>query len=387
MARNRNFMIIRYLLMAGTAFNMMVTDVPITSPGIIFFFILVILVQLRMFMVNDRRVWNLLVFLEILAMIPIIIDIKASAFPLAGLLAMEAGLLEGRFLSEGYMTAFLILQISLLPFHETTAMYLGFSVLIYLVFRFLRQEFIKKQEAQQLYDQLRMSESKLQKAYQDLEMYAESIEEITKLRERNRISREIHDSVGHDLSTMIIQLGALEKITLQDDTLNPMIRQLKAFLKESLEHVRMAVQDLKPDEYKNFDSIVLYENLLNQYQKLTGREVVYSFSKNRWRLNNEQYTALYRVIQEFLGNSSKHSEATRISCTILFTEMELSLLLQDNGGGTEHLVKGFGLHSMEERILELGGTMAIETGLGQGFIVKISLPRIQKLKEPGRKQE
>lgn len=382
MTKNRNFMIVRYLLLGGMALTIMLSEQRISSIGLIFFFAIVISVQLRMYMIQAVRVWDALVLLELLALIPVIQELGVDAFPLVGLAAMEAGLVERKYWSGGYFAILLLFLAVLLP-RSGMAMLLLFTVLLYLVFRFLREEFYRKEEAQKLYDQLRVSEGKLQKAYQDLELYAESVEEITKLRERNRISREIHDSVGHDLSTIMIQLGALETITRDSETLNPMITQLRAFSQDSLEHVRLAVRDLKPDEYKNLDSIVFIENLLHQYKRLTGREVIYSFSKDRWQLNDDQYAALYRVIQEFLSNSSKHSGATKINCTLMFSDKELTLLLQDNGRGTGELTWGFGLTTMEERIRELGGSIDIETAPEQGFTVRIGLPRGQKLKIQG----
>ena len=74
----------------------------------------------------------------------------------------------------------------------------------------------RKLEAQNLYDKLRGKDEELKRVNKELEVYANTIEEITILRERNRISREIHDNVGHALSTIIIQLGAIEKICKSD---------------------------------------------------------------------------------------------------------------------------------------------------------------------------
>lgn len=382
--------IVRYILLAGAALGITSSGRQLTHPwGLAFYLVIVISVQLRMFTVTGQRVRNWLVLAEILFMIPLAYFWGGYAFPIAGLLAMEAGLTPGHLRAEGYFMLLLVSQALLLWPGDRLVFWMGllFSLMCFLVFRFLRDEFRRKQEAQTLYDRLRLSEDKLKKAYHDLEQHAQSVEEITRLRERNRISREIHDSVGHDLSAILIQLGALDKLSSGDERLNPMIRQLKDYSKDSLEHVRQAVQDLKPDEYKKVDSIILIENLVSQYRKLTGKDVVFSFSRERWALNDDQYAAVYRVIQEFLGNSAKHSDADKVSLTMLFSKTHLTMTLKDNGRGSEHLIKGFGLSSMEERVEELGGTVEFETAADEGFSARIRLPRVQKLKLYGEETD
>ncbi len=125
-------------------------------------------------------------------------------------------------------------------------------IMLFILATYIKEENSGKLRAQKLYDKLRISEEKLKKANKDLESYANSIEELTVLRERNRISREIHDSVGHSLSTMIIQLGAIEKIAEKDGKLtSEMARNLGEFAKNSLGEVRCAVRALNLGNLKN----------------------------------------------------------------------------------------------------------------------------------------
>ncbi len=84
-------------------------------------------------------------------------------------------------------------------------------IVISLLTQYIKEQDISLLKSEETYYKLRISEDNLIKANRDLEIYADSIKELTTLRERNRISREIHDSVGHSLSTIIIQLGAIEK--------------------------------------------------------------------------------------------------------------------------------------------------------------------------------
>ena len=125
-----------------------------------------------------------------------------------------------------------------------------------ILLNYIERLYSTKLEAQKLYDKLRVSEEKLIEANQELEVYVQSIEEITLLKERNRISREIHDSVGHALSTAMIQLSAMEAIGKKEESsLGEMAGNLREFINESFQDVKKAVKELKPDEYDNYQGV------------------------------------------------------------------------------------------------------------------------------------
>lgn len=241
---------------------------------------------------------------------------------------------------------------------------------------YIKQENDKKLGAQKLYDKLRISEEKLKKANEDLERYASSIEELTLLRERNRISREIHDSVGHSLSTIMIQLGAIEKLSINErSSIAPIACNLREFVKSTLDEVRGAVRQLKPLEYSKYEGILAIEELIKNFRKLTAIDVRMSFSGDKWALNSDQSFAIYRVVQEFLSNSARHGKANRINIFMKFSENDLIFTLSDNGKGCEDIKKGVGLNSIEERVKELKGSVTYNSDLGQGFWVKVSMNR------------
>ncbi|WP_102399388.1 sensor histidine kinase [Haloimpatiens massiliensis] len=239
---------------------------------------------------------------------------------------------------------------------------------------YIKEENYGKLKAQNLYDKLRISEEKLKKANSDLESYAKSIEELTVLRERNRISREIHDSVGHSISTMIIQLGAIEKIAQKDAMAAAlMAKNLGEFAKNSLQEVRMAVRELKPIEFDKYEGILAVEALIKNFQKLTGIEVKLGFTKDKWSLNSDKCFVIYRIVQEFLSNSLRHGKATKVNIFMNFNLESLVITLQDNGVGAEYIEKGVGLKSIWERVGELGGNVSYNSKKGEGFLLKVVL--------------
>ncbi|MEL3901017.1 sensor histidine kinase [Treponema phagedenis] len=222
--------------------------------------------------------------------------------------------------------------------------------------------------------------SALLESVRNLEMYNESIEDLIMLKERNRISREIHDSVGHGLSTIIIQLNALFALAkAKSDLLPEKITDLNNFAKKNLEEVRFALRELKPADYNKYESVLLIHNLINEFKKMTNINVQLTFSKTIWSLSDAQNHVLYKSVQEFLSNSAKHGSPTKITIHLSFAETVLILTMSDNGAGCMEIKKGIGLKAIEERIAEVGGAIQYKSLPSvEGFFMRLSFPRVEK---------
>ena len=250
-----------------------------------------------------------------------------------------------------------------------------FTVVVLFSF-LLARELGRKRLAQSLYDQLRVSEEKLQEAYDTLENYSQTIEELTLLRERARISRELHDSVGHALSTTSIQLQAIKTLIGKDpEKAAAMIEHLSRHSHEALDNVRRTVRQLRPIEFDHYEGIFAIEELIKTFKKLTGVDVRLIVSKVSYPMNSDQSHQLYRIIQECLSNSLRHGKATVIQVSIQFLTDSIYSQIKDNGQGSSHIQYGMGLNGIKERVDSLKGEMKIYTNPGQGFEMTIKLPR------------
>ncbi|WP_291578193.1 sensor histidine kinase [Clostridium sp. UBA6640] len=249
--------------------------------------------------------------------------------------------------------------------------------LFFILLSYISRLYSTKVEAQQLYDKLRVSDEKLIEANKELEGYVESIEELTLLKERNRISREIHDSVGHTLSTALIQLSAIEAIAEKEDSsMKDMVGNLRAFISESFQDVKRAVRELKPDEYDNYQGILRIQEACKNFGRMSGVQVKVIISKNDWNLSTKQINHLYRMTQEVLSNSLKHGKATMVKVIMNFAEDEFVVSFNDNGVGTDKIVEsGLGLRSIRERAEEIDGLVDMKSSEGNGFFVKVIVPR------------
>ena len=240
----------------------------------------------------------------------------------------------------------------------------------------LKRDRGKKDLAQDLYDKLRISEEKLQEAYQTLEQYSQTIEELTLHRERARISRELHDSAGHALSAIGIQLKAIHAIMKRSpEKAETMVAHLTEYAHESLENVRRIVHEMRPTEFERYEGIFAIQELIKNYQKMTGVNTRLILSKGEYIMNSDQSHQLYRIIQESLSNSLRHGKAKNIQISIQFLEDEIYSQIKDDGIGTSNLEYGMGLSGIKSRVKSLKGTLNIFSEEGKGFEITISLPK------------
>lgn len=381
---------IRYFLIFIMAAGIIINKTNLTTPMIVFMFIFLINNQLRFFSLN-RKVFKIISFvMEIVFIVIAYKWIGGYLITYLVLAAMDSNILFKEPVKHIFNIV-IVLQCIVLSLKEANDFkFINISLLIVIIaiLYLIKDENDRKLEAQKLYDKLRISEDKLKSANRDLEVYASSIEEMTLLRERNRLSREIHDSVGHSLSAIVVQLGAIERtIDKNPMAVKEVAKELRKFTQNSLDEVRMAVREIKPKEFDDYEGILIIEELINNFKKMTGIEVRLAFTKEKWPLNSDQSFVIYRIVQEFLANSLKHGKATFIQVFMAFNEYRVAVTLKDNGEGKDNIVEGIGLKSMRERVAEIGGTFNYTTKPKEGFLVKIEFDRVEKLKIYSQEEE
>lgn len=373
----------RYFTILLIIVGMVMNKTAIKGEMLILVLIFIVNNQLRFFSLEGTPSRGVSLLLEFALIVASYTLIGGYLFPYLVLFAIDSNILFKNPLKLIFNAVLVLTSIyfSLNQSMEFKLINIGLTIILIAVFYYIQEENDRKLHAQELYDELRISGEKLRKANRDLETYASSIEELTLLRERNRISREIHDSVGHALSTIAIQLGAIEKTIERDPgAAGELTKSLRSFTQNSLKDVRMAVREMKPKEFEEYEGILVIEELINKFKKLTGVDVRLSFTKERWPLSSEQAFVIYRIVQEFLSNSTRHGKATSIRIMMAFTDYNLVVTLKDNGQGAKTLEEGVGFKSIRERLKEIGGSFEYSTSPGQGFLVKLQLDRTEKLK-------
>lgn len=201
---------------------------------------------------------------------------------------------------------------------------------------------------------------------------AEALAEKAKLEERNRIAREIHDTVGHTLTTILVQIEAGKRLIHKDS--QQALKNLELSqeqVRSGLNDIRQSLRMLKSGNESN-QLIPPIQSFIEEINENTNIKIKYDIAKIN--LTSEQNYVLYRVLQEGITNGIRHGEATQFYCQLVFIDERINFSLEDNGKGSLHVVYGMGLSAMKERVEALNGTFLIETEQEKGFKIKIIIP-------------
>ena len=222
----------------------------------------------------------------------------------------------------------------------------------------------------------RQSRDKLTAANEKLRQYALKIENQATLEERNRIAREIHDSLGHSLTALNLQLETATKLL----DANP--EKAKAFLirakelgSQSLKDVRASVSTMRSNPLQEQSLETAIHQLVEDFYHSTNIQPNCQVNCSS-TISRDVTTAIYRIIQESLTNISKYAEATKVNLELTTTATNLYLMVQDNGKGVEfmHNTTGFGLQSMRDRTLASEGNFNIQSLPGKGTKILVDIP-------------
>ena len=235
----------------------------------------------------------------------------------------------------------------------------------HLVFKLKYQENLLKEQENQLFEQ--------KKELQQAQYTMGTMKELYTLQERNRISREIHDSVGHSLSTIIIQLGAISKLSEENSPqVSQMSAQLREFAVKGLQEVRTVVHDLKPEQLTKQQLTVALEEFIYETKQHSGVEFVFRQNKPTIQLSKEQELTIFRGVQEATTNAIRHGKATKITLLMMYSANELIVTIMDNGVGSSAISLEGGLKALEERLHEQQAQLEIKN-TEQGFTVQMKL--------------
>lgn len=210
----------------------------------------------------------------------------------------------------------------------------------------------------------------LEKKNQDLLEKQDYEVNLATLNERNRIAREIHDNVGHMLSRSILQVGALIAIT-KDDTVKDALGDVKNSLTDGMDSIRNSIHNIHDE------SIDLKTKLDALVHEFSFCSVYLDYNITNDFTTKAKYSILY-IVKEALNNVMKHSNATRVTISIMEHQSLYQIVIADNGTSPDSNAKpksepGMGVGSMQERVESLNGTMHVDTD--KGYQIFISLPK------------
>ncbi|MDF5733980.1 MAG: sensor histidine kinase [Rhizonema sp. PD38] len=222
----------------------------------------------------------------------------------------------------------------------------------------------------------RHSRENLAIANEKLREYALQIENQATLEERNRIAREIHDSLGHSLTALNLQLETALKLWHSNpDKAQTFLVKAKELGSKSLYDVRQSVSAIRyhPLQAHSLEESIV--GLTENVHRSTGIAPTCTINLLH-PIPIEINTAIYRIIQESFTNICKYAQATTVTLELTTTLTSVELMIQDNGIGFDlaQNTTGFGLQSMRDRTLALRGNFEIDSFPGLGCIIKVDIP-------------
>ena len=221
--------------------------------------------------------------------------------------------------------------------------------------------------------------AELEAAHVELKRYAEQARELAISEERNRVAREIHDSLGHYLTVVNVQLEAAGKLLDRDpEKAREAVVRAKSAASETLSEVRRSVRALKPLAMEKRTGLGALAALAREFGG-TGIAVSFEVMGQERDLSPEAELLLYRALQEGLTNALKYSGGSRVEAKLAFEPSGVRLTVADNGRGSsgnvqKHSGTGFGIVGLGERASALGGRISAADADGGGFMLEVELP-------------
>ncbi|MBI4673351.1 MAG: sensor histidine kinase [Chloroflexi bacterium] len=260
------------------------------------------------------------------------------------------------------------------------ALYVGIIAFVWAVARSLQSEQQARAESQRLAAELERANAQLRES-------AWRTQELAVAQERTRLAREIHDSLGHHLTVLSVQLQAASRLFERDPARAAReIENARSIVAQALQDVRHSVSALRevtPPDLRDPDALA---RLVRDFGDATG--IVTEFRADNFDaagLSPAQAHTLYRVVQEGLTNAQKHAHASRIDVSVIQADGKLCARVVDNGCDALHrrnlgaaTAAGFGLMGLRERVELLGGTLSAAPRAEGGFELRAEIPVEQR---------
>ena len=224
-------------------------------------------------------------------------------------------------------------------------------------------------------ERLDASLSRLAAANMSYQAYALDLEERSVQKERQRITRDIHDIVGYTLTNNIIMMEAAVDMIRKDPLGVPrLLHSVRENAEQGLEQIRAALYQLRAQSERMPEGVGAIARMVQVFQRATGVEVRLELGGVPFRLTGEVSSIVHHFVQEGLINSFRHGRATQVLVMFYLGESDLAVNVWDNGKGAETPKEGIGISGMRERADQVGGSVSYENAV-DGFSITLRLPK------------
>ena len=238
---------------------------------------------------------------------------------------------------------------------------------------YMRSQIKEKERVTILNQQLAEANVQLSEMNNQLKDYAAMQKQMGEIEERNRIAREIHDTLGHTMTGLSAGIDAC--IALIDYSVDETKKQLSIIsgvARQGLKDVRRSMKKLRPDtlERESLESAI--EKLITETMSTSKVSIEFQSFLPSLVFEDDEEDTIYRIVQEGITNAIRHGHASRIFINFKKVDIWLVIRIRDNGIGCKDIHKGFGLTHKKERVDMLHGTVTYSSN--NGFQVVAKLP-------------
>ncbi|TCZ79475.1 sensor histidine kinase [Paenibacillus albiflavus] len=244
------------------------------------------------------------------------------------------------------------------PISLIVTLNLSYGIMTILLY-YIRKLTNEKLDSEQLNDELRLKHYQLDETQKQVVDFAKKVEYATQLEERNRISREIHDELGHKLIRLKLMMDAAVRILpIQADKGIELAQNVQAQLTESMELLRATVSKLNPGNHilRTYSLEKLVQDLRSE-----GRlNIDYSIEGMPYALYPSIEVVMHRNAQEAITNAVRHGNASQVSIRVSYEPDQITMQISNDGELPKDTTRrGLGLSGMEERVKLIGGELLI----------------------------
>jgi signal transduction histidine kinase len=225
----------------------------------------------------------------------------------------------------------------------------------------------------------RQQHSRLEKAHQRLRRHAAAMEQLAVSRERNRMARDLHDTLAHSLSALTVQLEALRTLmTNEPEAAQVAVDDIAELARRGLEESRTAIQALRTGPVETLGLTGALREAIQALQARTGVQASLSTAGEESLLTPEEAHALYRIAEEALSNVERHADAQQVDVRLDCGADRIDLVIRDDGTGFDLAtveLERYGLTGMRERAAMVGASVEVNSRPGGGTEVWCALIR------------
>lgn len=207
----------------------------------------------------------------------------------------------------------------------------------------------------------------------ELENYAAVSEKIAEDKERKRLAREIHDTLGHALTGIAAGVDAcIAMIDINPEATKKQLMVISKVVRQGIVDVRNSLNKLRPGALEQHGFKGAIEYMIEEFTSVSDLTISLDYRLDKVDFENTKEDILFRVIQESVTNAVRHGDATHIDISLYIEDNSLYLKIQDNGQGCEEIHYGFGLKQMKERLGMINGKVAYDGH--HGFLTIVTIP-------------